>query len=696
MHTSATEKTTDTIVYNLMREAQLNPQPEKSSIIEVEEALRTASKRLTGRAGYPEWICQSGDFLIIVEDKKNSKYQANYMPEKKNDVLLVDRESVTDYAENGALHYAQNVASKTGFKKIFAFGCSGTDKDSLIIRPIFVNEHRYKVMPTVKTFQDFSPSTIRDYYTSKVLGGKTEREMELESILSRAQQLHEDLRNYGSLSENEKPIAVSGLLLALCKRGFSTSDLTCGEGDSDEERRSDGEKIYEAIEEYVRHEVEAMPEPKVERLLHQFEFIKLRPNLSQKHKRLGKSPLRYFAEYIHSKVLSAIQNNTPEDVLGRFYGEFLSYSAGDGKGLGIVLTPVHITQLMCLLVDVRYSDVVFDPTCGTSGFHIAAMSMMLNQIDHLPKLRKEREEMKRNVKRHQLHGIEMNEQMFAIATTNMILRGDGKSNLECRDFFTVHAEEMRRYHFTVGLMNPPYSQAKKKETAELSELHFIEHLLDCMAIGGRVAVIVPQSAMVGKNNKDKAVKARILEHHTLEGVITCNTQTFYPVGTNPVIAIFTARIPHRSTKRCKFIDFKDDGYELNPHIGMLDNGTHDKKVKYLLDCWHGDITDVPSKFMVESPVTAEDEWLHSYFYFNDEPPTEEDFRQAMADYLSFEFKMIVSGRGYLFGLPDDSEKNYQESLGEEQSPVMAADKAEQEERLLAAKRHPNKKLEVKE
>lgn len=125
MHTSATEKTTDTIVYNLMREAQLNPQPEKSSIIEVEEALRTASKRLTGRAGYPEWICQSGDFLIIVEDKKNSKYQANYMPEKKNDVLLVDRESVTDYAENGALHYAQNVASKTGFKKNLCFRLFG-------------------------------------------------------------------------------------------------------------------------------------------------------------------------------------------------------------------------------------------------------------------------------------------------------------------------------------------------------------------------------------------------------------------------------------------------------------------------------------------------------------------------------------------------------------------------------------------
>lgn len=153
-------------------------------------------------------------------------------------------------------------------------------------------------------------------------------------ILDWAKQLHEDLRNYGSLSEDEKQIVVSELLPALCKSGFNTSDLPCGEGGNREERRSDGEKIYEAIGQYVRHEVEAMSDEKVNRLLNQFQFIRLRPNLSERHPRLAKSPLKNFAEYIKSKVLTAVQNDTPEDVLGRFYGEFLSYSAGDGKWLG--------------------------------------------------------------------------------------------------------------------------------------------------------------------------------------------------------------------------------------------------------------------------------------------------------------------------------------------------------------------------
>lgn len=69
--------------------------------------------------------------------------------------------------------------------------------------------------------------------------------------------------------------------------------------------------------------------------------------------------------------------------------------------------------------------------------------------------------------------------------------------------------------------------------------------------------------------------------------------------------------------------------------------------------WTG--TEIHTSFMVRSTVSADDEWLHSYFYFNDDIPSEDDFRQAMADYLSFEFKMIVSGRGYLFGITENEE-----------------------------------------
>ena len=52
--------------------------------------------------------------------------------------------------------------------------------------------------------------------------------------------------------------------------------------------------------------------------------------------------------------------------------------------------------------------------------------------------------------------------------------------------------------------------------------------------------------------------------------------------------------------------------------------------------------------MVKSHVGFQDEWLHAYFYFNDEIPSDDEFTTAMADYLSFEYSQIVHGRGYLF------------------------------------------------
>ena len=151
--------------------------------------------------------------------------------------------------------------------------------------------------------------------------------------------------------------------------------------------------------------------------------------------------------------------------------------------------------------------------------------------------------------------------------------------------------------------------------------------------------------MAGKTKEDKKDKKYILEHHTLEGVITLNTQTFYNVGVNPVVAIFTAHKPH--DKYAKFIDFKDDGYEVFPHIGLLPTVRATERKELLLDCWLKG-RPAPVSFMVQSTVEADDEWLHSFYYFNEEIPTDSDFEKSMADYLTFEFSMISHGKGYLF------------------------------------------------
>lgn len=98
-------------------------------------------------------------------------------------------------------------------------------------------------------------------------------------------------------------------------------------------------------------------------------------------------------------------------------------------------------------------------------------------------------------------------------------------------------------------------------------------MLDSLSEDARAIVIIPQSSVTGKTTTEKTIKRNILKHHTLEGVITLNNNTFYGVGTNPCIAIFTAGVPHPKEEKCKFINFEDDGFIVAKHVGLVDNGT---------------------------------------------------------------------------------------------------------------------------
>lgn len=282
--------------------------------------------------------------------------------------------------------------------------------------------------------------------------------------------------------------------------------------------------------------------------------------------------------------------------------------------------------------------VATDPCCGTAGFLIAAMHNMLKKADN--------DVQKKSIRQNQLHGIELRPNMFTIATTNMILRGDGKSNLINDDFLKQDPNKLQLKQATVGMMNPPYSQGSK-QNSDLYEIAFTEHLLNSLSVGARCAVIIPQSTMTGKSKEEASIKENVLKNHTLEGVITLNKDTFYGVGTMPCIALFTAGEPHPSDKVCKFINFEDDGYKVAPHIGLLETESAKDKKQHLLDVWFDRIGS-ETKFCVKTTVEANDEWLHSFYYFNDEIPTEADFDKTIGDYLSFEFSMIMKGKQYLF------------------------------------------------
>lgn len=635
----------DLYIHDLLVEAGIQADTQGSTIVEINQALKTASKHQTGNIGFPEYTAVVGDFVLVMEDKSDRSYLCLYEDCGK---ISQSIKATRDFAINGALFYAQKIVENTSYKKVFAFGNAGDTKHH-IFQPLFVDDTSYKLLPEVQTFENFSASHITEYYKRIVLGEMPPEDIELSDILKKAKELHEYLRNYGGLGEDEKPLVVSAILLALREQkwGFNLKQLT---GDT---IQTDGAKLYEQLENNLKR-AKVAPQLKKERVLNQFTLIKDRPQLNSVRLDLGKTPLKYFSEYINKNIFQAVISNSPEDYLGRFYGEFVSYSGGDGQSLGVVLTPRHITELFCELVDLQPSDIILDPCCGTGGFLISGMHKMIQKVveQKLLKTKKEINEDPdiKKIKKNQLYGFEIRDDMFSIATTNMILRGDGQSNLECADFLEQDSGklQLKGNGITVGFMNPPYSQAKNKDTANLSELCFIRHLLNSVTSGGRVAVIVPVSAMIGKTKEDRSVKEEILETHTLEGVISLNKDTFYRVGTIPCIAVFTAGEPHPANKKTKFINFEDDGFEVKKHLGLVETERAKDRRQYLLDCWRGKTLDYPSNFMVETTVEDTDEWLHSFYYYNDEIPSELDFTNSIADYLSFEFNMITHGRGYLF------------------------------------------------
>lgn len=623
---------TDFWVYGLLQEAGLNLTPQGCDIKEVDEALQTASKSQTGNAGYPEYCGVVKDFLLVIEDK--AALDKHIIKDEKG-LIAQDVKSVKDYAVNGALFYGLHLAANTSYHKVLAFGVSGNEKRHRI-SPIFINERgNYQELSDVETFISFNESNIDEFYLKEILNEETDVEKTTAEILKDAEKLHNDLRNYGNLTTEQKPLIVSGIMLALREIECKTFSIDSLVGDA---IKTDGQKIYEAIQSNLQR-VNVTPDTKRDKILSQFAVIKDTPKINEKDETLGKTPLRHYTEFLYNSIYRNIRyQNSAEDYLGRFYGEFMSYSGGDGQTLGIVLTPKHITELFCELADLKADDKVFDPCCGTAGFLIAAMHKMVKQTDD--------ESQRRHIKRDQLFGIELQPYMFTIATTNMILRGDGKSNLQPWDFLKQNSNQLQRNGCTVGMMNPPYSQGSKSNP-DLYEISFTEHLLDSLVEGARTIVIIPQSSVTGKSKEEQNIKNNILKHHTLEGVITLNKNTFYGVGTNPCIAVFTAGIPHDKDHKCKFVNFEDDGFVVSKHIGLEETASAKDKRQHLLDVWFGRI-EAETKFCVETTIEADDEWLHAFYYFNDEIPTEKDFENTMADYLTFEFNMITHGRSYLF------------------------------------------------
>lgn len=624
MPTPKNERNTENLVREALRAAGYGAPPvvieEQKSIIEpVLRLLRGASKAGKGGIGAPEFLItneEERDFIIIIECKADPKWHISSTCRKALAGQAVDddirKRQVPLYAVDGVLHYASKLSKDFS---VVALAVTGEKKSSMQVS-VYMHPKGASAPKLLKAKTGAEIKKIlpwADFIDHATFDPAIQR-LRLDELMAFSRELHDFMRDHAKLTENEKPLLVSGTLLALQDKAFSNSF-----GDySPSELPAEWMRVVTKVLEKAK-----IPESKLINVTQPYTGISVHPELSKKTKAYPRGVLHELISRLNAKVRPFINVYQDFDVVGQFYGEFLKYAGGDKKALGIVLTPRHVTELFSLLANVNKDSTVVDICAGTGGFLISAMHRMMKFATTSAE--------QQRIKKKGLIGVEHLPHMFALAASNMILRGDGKANLyqgSCFDEKIVEAVKSKAC--TVGMINPPYSQGDE----DLHEIIFVNQMLEVLEAGAVGIAIVPMRCAISPH----PARQDILSRHTLNAVMSMPGELFYPVGTVTCIMVFTAHKPHSVADQATWFGYwKDDGFTKTKHRGRVDLNSRWPSIR---DRWvdaFRNRNDVPGE-SVKRRVSAEDEWCAEAYMETDYSRvlTREAFEKCARDYLLFQ------------------------------------------------------------
>lgn len=603
----ANERKTEIIVRNHFNQylTEIDIEEQKSDFAKINKLLKTASKRGT-KQGYPEFIItfkNNSDFVILIECKANiSKHTS------------VDRNRYSEFAVDGVLLYSSYLSKDFD---VLAIAVSGENISELKV------SHFLQLKGEKNAIEIFGDQLLpASDYLNGYLNSPEKFRQDYMTLLDFSKELNEELHSHKIL-ESQRSLLISCILIALENPAFRASYAS----------HKTPQNLANALVQTVSDELESanIIGKKLENLNIQFGFIKTDTSLSTKDK-----ILKELIDEIDENINQFIKTHEYFDILGQLYIEFLRYANSD-KGLGIVLTPPHITELFAELAQVNKNTIAFDNCTGTGGFLISAMNKMIldakgdsSKIDE--------------IKKNQLIGIEYQAHIYALAVSNMYIHQDGKTNIingNCFDETIIN--EVKEKKPTVGLLNPPY-KAKK---SDIEELEFVLNNLEILVTGGKCVAIVPMKVALETKGKILELKQKILSRHTLEAVFSMPDELFFnsKVGVVSCTMVFTAHCPHPKNKETFFGYLKNDGFEKRKHKGRIDvNGTWQEIKEYWISLYLN--KKAIAGFSVNKIVTAEDEWCaEAYMETNYKLLKQDDFIYSTLNYLSF---LVKEGRFDLY------------------------------------------------
>ena len=598
-------------------------------------------------------------YPILIEYKgykdKLVKLDANGQVDNRTAKNEPNLSNINSYAVNGAVHYANAILHHTDYGDVIAIGVTGfkdeTGKLKHEIGVYYVSKSNYGIGQKVSEYTDLSflKADHFDAFIEKVKNLqltpealerlKEQREREIDFSLTK---LNNDIyQNEKGLGENDRVYLVAASIIATLGipgkvKPLEKSDLKS----STESGNTDGEIMVRKIKVFLEHKL--LPKDKMNLIVRTLENTLTTDNINRVEN--GESQLKRVFVKIVDDLGIYYKIGLTTDFTGKLFNEMYSWLGFSQDKLNdVVLTPFYVATLLSKLAKVNKDSYVWDFTTGSAGLLVAAMNEML--IDAKEKIKSPEELVQKEltIKAEQLLGIEHLPGIYMLAILNMILMGDGCSNILNGDSLKFNGnygfgKTDEKFPATAFVLNPPYS-------APGNGMNFVAKALSMMN-KGYAAIIIQNSAGSGKA---VSYNTEILKSNTLLASIKMPLDLF--IGKSSVqtnIYVFKVGEAHHKDNIVKFIDFSNDGYSRRNRKKAIGNlrDTDRAKERYQ------EVVDLVHFGKHKLSIFTENEYYEGHIDpkkgndWNqtapvDTKPTLADFKKTVSDYLAWEVSNLL-------------------------------------------------------
>ncbi len=651
----------------------------KTEIInnEIEDALKKAPSKQGGKGkNFPDikLFIQTKSMRkipVMIEVKGTRGDLVKYNDEGNIDNLTKDGKpnynNISKYAVNGAVHYANAILKYTSsYKEVIAIGLNGYYEGNNIkteMKTYYISESNYMIPKEIANYEDLSflfPSMIDEliekidnlFLTEKEIEEKSkEYENEIEIRLKRLNQLMQDDLQ---ISVDSRVELVTGMIMAGLgvDNRVAPLEITDLKGQMSESEK-DGQIILNKVKSFLSER--NLPREKQDMIIDDLKQVFLYADLSIPIN--GESKLKSIYSVVKREIMPIFSSGKHLDFTGKLFNVLNDWvRVPDGDKNDVVLTPRYVTDLMAKIAEVNMNSYVWDFAAGSGGFLISSMRIMIDDAKkrcNSPQLLSEKID---KIKHEQLLGVEKLPDIYLLAVLNMILMGDGSSNIIHGNSLTTFDGKYEQgelkdkdYPANVFLLNPPYSAPGKG-------FIFVEKALNKMK-NGKAAVLIQENAGCGLGlpyTKD------ILKNNTLLASIHMSDIFLGKSNVQTAIYLFDVGIPHNEKKPVKFIDFSNDGYtrlsrrksSINVNLKNTDHAIerYEELVNVVL---YGKsyLNLIDDNCYIEDTITLDgNDWTYLQHKKIELMPSEDEFRKTVNDFVSWRLNDILKNGGDL----DDS------------------------------------------